>query len=404
MADDPPTAGSWPPPAAATRRAGTEAVPGLRPDLDAVLGHAAPDRLALLTAAYLLVPALLFLGGWARPAAVPAVLAGIAALPWLAWREGWGAGWPVARRRTLTCLALGLAWAGATGAHHLLYSTADWQIRDAVLHDLSVGPWPVAYRDGGDGTEWLLRAPLGFFLPAGLVGQVAGLGAARAALTAWAGMGFALVLLLLAAVARDIAGTGWARGRDGFAVLAGVFVAFGGLDLIPNLWLDGNYGSGPFASWGRGGEWWARFFQYPGHVTATLWAPNHALPAWLVALLVLRHGGRAGFLRGAAPILLGAAFWSPVSAAGAAVLVGVAALRGGWRGVRLAVTAPANLLALAAAAPIVLYLVAGSAAVPHGFLPAMRPPAEAFGRWALFLAVEVLPGGWRRRSSCAGGC
>ena len=70
---------------------------------------------------------------------------------------------------------------------------------------------------------------------------------------------------------------------------------FHGLDILPNLWLDWQAGTGALASWGRGGEWWARLFQYSGHVTGLLWAPTHALPAWLVALLLLRHWRTPGF-------------------------------------------------------------------------------------------------------------
>ncbi|WP_376096806.1 hypothetical protein ACE7GA_05545 [Roseomonas sp. CCTCC AB2023176] len=359
-----------------------------RLDLDHVLGHAAPDRLTILVGAVLLLPAVLFLFGWARVWAMPAGAAGVAAL---ALMPGWHAAWPLPARRTALCLSLGLVWAGATGAHHLLYSTADWQIRDAVLHDLSTGPWPVGYRQAGDGTEWLLRAPLGFFLPAGLVGQVAGLPVARAALTAWAGLGFALVLMLLAVLARDVAPGRPQRGQGAFAVFAGVFVLFGGMDLLPNLYLDARFGPGLFGAWGRGGEWWDRFFQYTGHVTATLWAPNHALPAWLLALLVLRHGARAAFLRGVAVPVAGAVFWSPIATAGAAVLIVLAALRQGWRGIGGALAAPANWLAVVVAVPVVLYLVAGSAEVPHGVLPIVHPPLESLGRWLLLVLVEVLP-------------
>ncbi|WP_140883459.1 hypothetical protein [Muricoccus nepalensis] len=358
--------------------------PGARPDLDARLGGAAPDRLSLAATAYMLLPALVFLGGWgAAWVAVAGVAAGALALARL---PGWRGGWPLPAGRSLALLALGLAWAGTSGAHHLVYSPSDWQIRDAVLHDLSTGSWPVLHRHLEDGTAWLLRAPLGYYMPAGLVGRLAGLRAAEAALWAWTGLGLGLVLALLADLARAAA-----PGRRGaFAVMAGLFAVFGGLDILPNMWLDGTAGAGVLGSWGRGGEWWPRLFQYSGHVTAVLWVPNHALPAWLPALLLLRHGRDPAFLRGVAVLLAGAAFWSPVSAAGAALLAGVAALRQGWAALRGSLLAAPNLLAVALALPVCLYLVAGSAAVPHGFLLALHPPGKALATWAFFLVVEVL--------------
>jgi hypothetical protein len=192
--------------------------------------------------------------------------------------------------------------------------------------------------------------------------------------------------MLLASLARSLSPR---RAWRGFAVLAGLFAVFHGLDILPNIYLDWSAGAGWLKSWGRGGEWWPRLFQYPGHVTAVLWAPNHALPAWLGALLMLRHGRSAGFARGLALPFAGGAFFSPIGAAGAAVLAAAAALRAGtWRAAALS---PANWLAAAFALPLCLYLTAGAEAVPHGFLWAMHPPARAFEKWALLLLVEVLP-------------
>ncbi|MBP0446604.1 hypothetical protein J8J14_17655 [Roseomonas sp. SSH11] len=358
--------------------------PATRTDLDQVFGHMAPDRLTVLLLSYLLLPGLLFLAGWTAPwVALPTALAGLAAL---VLAPGWRGAWPLTARMTLLCLALGLLWAGATGAHHLVYATADWQVRDAVLRDLGAGPWPVGYLDP-DGTQWLLRAPLGFYLPAGLVGRFAGFHASQAALWLWTGLGFGILLMMLALLARRLAPD---RRHRAFAVLVLVFVLFHGLDLLPNIWLDWDFGMGPLASWGRGGEWWARLFQYSGHVTGILWAPNHAMPAWLLAVLLLRHGARAEFPGQLALPLAAGAFWSPVASAGAALLIVPLLLaRHGPGLIRRGIT-PANLLAAVFAVPVCLYLVAGSAEVPHGLLWVVHPHWSTPLLWALFLLLEVL--------------
>ncbi|MFH5924242.1 hypothetical protein ACHEVM_03835 [Roseomonas sp. SXEYE002] len=299
---------------------------------------------------------------------------------------GWRRLWPLPPGMTLLCLALGLLWAGATGSHHLVYSTADWQIRDAVLRDLALGPWPVGYLNSDTGDHWLLRAPLGFYMPAGLVGNLAGVPAARVALWLWTGLGFGLVLMLIALLAREVSP---ARPGFGFALMVGFFIFFHGLDLLPNIWLDWNFGTGPLASWGRGGEWWPRLFQYTGHVTAILWAPNHAIPAWLVALLLLRHWQSPDFAKHLALPLAAGAFWSPLASAGAALLAVAVLLRQGMSMVRQALSLP-NLLACLYAVPICVYLVAGAEEVPHGFLTALNPLGKALWVWALFLLLEVL--------------
>ncbi|TCZ58604.1 hypothetical protein [Roseicella aquatilis] len=356
-----------------------------RLDLDAALGHAAPDRLTILVLAYLLAPVLLFLGGWTAAWAgallVPTALAALAAAP------GWRGPWPLRPRAGLACLGFGLLWAvGATGTHHLLHAAADWQIRDAVLLDLAAGRGPVAYKV--DGQAWLLRAPLGYYMPAALVGRLLGPAAAEAALWAWTGLGLALALALLACLARRIAPR--RRPWIAVAVTAGLFTVFGGLDILPNVWLDWRAGAGPLASWGRGGDWWARLFQYSGHVTLLLWAPNHAMPAWLGALLLLRHGFHPRFARAAALPLVAGAFWSPLAAFGAAVLTLPAVLRGGLRPALRAALAPANLLSLLVALPVCLYLTAGSDRIPHGPLFWKEALAWALQQWLLLLAVEVL--------------
>lgn len=302
------------------------------------------------------------------PIAVGATAAGLLGF---ALTPGWRGGWPLARRSTLACAIGGLAWAVlASGTHHLLHAAVDWQIRDAVLHDLARGEWPVAYMIGD--LAWLLRAPLGYYLPAAMAGPEL----AMAALYLWTALGLAIVLALLVALAPR---------RPWLAAL--VFIGFGGLDLLPNLWLDGTQGAGIASHWGRGGEWWARHFQYSGHATLVLWAPNHALPAWIPALLLLRHGGDARFLGSVGLALVAAASWGPLSAAGAAVLVAVAILGRGWAGVLAALKGPANWLSLILAAPVGLFLTAGAASIPHGFFFATQGWG-AVPVTLLFLLVE----------------
>jgi hypothetical protein len=349
--------------------------PRSRLDLDEALGAETPDRLTLACTAYLLLPGLMFLGGWAQWWAM--VLAGGAAAAGLALSPGWQGAWPVRGRALWLCAAAGLLWAAFTGAHHWIYATADWQIRDAVLRDLASYPWPVAYDEE---VVWLLRAPLGYFLPAGWVGRHAGFAASQVALWLWTGLGLTLLLLLLARLARAL--------EVKLLPLAALFLVFGGLDILPNLVLDTLYGTGTLASWGRGGEWWARAFQYPGHVTSLLWAPNHTMPAWLGALLLLRHGRTRGFAAGMGLTFAAGAFWGPVSTAGAALLAAYGVLRAGQ--LRAALLSPVNWLAVVFAVPLCLYLIAGAAEVPHGWIFRIRPPIEAGWRWALFLAIEVL--------------
>lgn len=311
------------------------------------------------------------------PFAIGATAAGALGL---ALSPGWRGGWGLPGRVTLNCLAGGLAWAVlSSGTHHLLYAAVDWQIRDVVLFDLARGGWPVAYAIGD--LAWLLRAPLGYYLPAAMLGPAL----AEAGLFLWTAFGLALVLMLLASLARAAApGRRWA-----VPVMVLVFVVFGGLDLLPNLWLDATEGEGIATYWGRGGEWWARLFQYSGHVTLLLWAPNHALPAWIPVLLLLRHGRRPAFLGAIGLPLAAAAVWGPLSAFGVAPLVLAVALAQGRAGLVALLRGAANWLSLAVALPIALFLTAGASSIPHGLLVSGHGWG-VLSTVALFLAVEVL--------------
>lgn len=82
-------------------------------------------------------------------------------------------------------------------------------------------------------------------------------------------------------------------------------------------------------------EWWAWPYQYSSNTTLLLWAPNHALPAWLAAGLFLRHwqnpdfGRLVPFLAGLLPL------WSPFALVGLAPFLGLTLVfsfgRASWR-------------------------------------------------------------------------
>jgi hypothetical protein len=175
-------------------------------------------------------------------------------------------------------VVIGCAWTVFGGTDHLVFANADWHVRDAVLHDLVTSHWPVGY---GllDGMESVLRAPVAYYLPAALIGKLAGLSAAHMALSVWTAVGATLFLLQVLSLTRS---------RLGVAVLvAAVVVLFSGLDIIGNLLDDGPR----FRSdWNVTThlEWWAGTYQYSSMTTQLFWVPNHALPGWLMIGLLYR--------------------------------------------------------------------------------------------------------------------
>jgi hypothetical protein len=202
--------------------------------------------------------------------------------------------------------AAGICWTIFGGTGHFLFANPDWHIRDAVLHDLVSSPWPVGY-GVLDGHETLLRAPIAYYLPAAIIGKLAGLRVAHLAMALWTAIGatiFLLQVLSLTPSRAAIAG-----------IVVAVVVFFSGFDIIGCLL---NYGGRFRANWNIAMhlEWWAGDYQYSSMTTQLFWVPNHALGGWLTIGLLLRDG-RGTALELMLPIIVVAAtLWSPLTALG----------------------------------------------------------------------------------------
>lgn len=364
-----------------------------------------PDRLNVLdrmVVFYLALPVGIFLIGWLELwaggplllcmlyALKPVILPQDAREP----RRPGLAGWQVA-----IAIAAGCVWTLCGGIGHWAFANADWHIRDAVLHDLVQGAWPVGYGEEG-GYPTLLRAPLAYYLPAALLGKAAGLAAAHVALAAWTATGATLFLLqVLSRVPRHI----------GAALLSvAVIVSFSGLDVVGTVLRI----PGSDMHWDvtKHLEWWADRYQYSSMTTQLFWVPNHALGAWLgIGLLARRHRG-AWEVDSLLPMLVVVvALWSPLAAIGLAPFVMWRVWEGSTRGrpspsFHPRVWAPALAVGLALAA----YLTLDAGRIPKGWTiggqgTAPAAVAEDLWRQAEFFLLEAGLIGfailWIRRSA-----
>jgi hypothetical protein len=257
--------------------------------------------------AFLALPLGIFLIGWLELwVALPLLVALVYALrPLSAASHEWRlqrclAGWQVA-----LAIAVGCAWTSFGGTGHWVFANADWHIRDAVLHDLVTGAWPVGY-GAKDGVPTLLRAPLAYYLPAALVGKAAGLAAAHVALTIWTALGATIFLMqVLSLMPVKVA-----------AALASMalIVSFSGLDVVGTVLRV----PAAIAHWDvtQHLEWWAARYQYSSMTTQLFWVPNHALGAWLGIGLLCRQRG-ADAVDALLPMtVVAVALWSPLAALG----------------------------------------------------------------------------------------
>lgn len=324
-------------------------------DTDGREGLAALDRLAI---GYLMLPLFIFLIGWFEwwAAAIFVACSAYALRPLFT-------NWDLPTRARLTtqqiaiAVGIGCVWTVFGGADHLFYANGDWHARDAVFHDLVVSHWPVGY-GVHDWQETLLRAPVGFYLPAALVGKITTLPLAHHALLAWTAVGSVLFLLQVISLVDP---------KMSAALLAAVVVVFfSGADIVGNLLNDGPRFR-KYWDITTHLEWWAGSYQYSSMTTQLFWVPNHAFGGWLIIGLLYRCT-LASDLELMLPILLvAAALWSPLTALGLIPFVLWRAvqdifLRRSLRLLHVKIWAPALLVGLAVSA----YLTLATGSVPKG--------------------------------------
>ena len=261
---------------------------------------------------------------------------------------------------SLTLLVLG-------GEGRFFYANADWQIRDAILNDMSSLPWPFAY--ALDGKAVILRAPLGMYLLPSLAGNS---GFNEFAMLA----SNALRLSILLALGWQLFGN-----RTSRIIALVVFLAFSGWDFI-GTWFYSLKGIP--VSWDHL-ETWNFGFQYSSHITQAFWVPQHALAGWTAALMFLlwRKGlAPIGWFAATIPLV---AIWSPLAVMGAVpfvLLAGITVLIRrdfNWRDVGL------GLVAVGVALPALLYMQMDAAKLGSEIRQA------PFAIYLFVFALEVAP-------------
>jgi len=272
----------------------------------------------------------------------------------------------------LAIVALSLAWTALAGIGHFFYANLDWVVRDAVLHDLTSMPWPPKYL-AGEATTLILRAPVAYYLPAAGLGHLLGPGAANFALYLWTALGWGLVLVSACSLFN-------AR-RERIACLL-VLALFGGMDLLGFIWSARH-----LPEMGEHVEWWMPYIQYSSNSTLLFWVPNHAIPAWLGVILILRHWQRPELAR-ITPLLAAAIpLWSPLAAIG---LFPFFLFALAWRrDAKLLFSRRSCLPFIPIALVAALYLGLDAMSVPHGWMMETAPNVAAFAyRYVLFCLLE----------------
>ena len=264
----------------------------------------------------------------------------------------------------LLCFLVALALMILGGEGRFLYANIDWQVRFAVLRDLTASPWPFVYTDRG--TPDLLRAPIAMFLIPALAGKAGGPAVADMAMLLQNSALLALILALGSLL--------FETRRTRLTALA-VVIMFSGLDALGRLLFRGGL-SDHIENWA--------FLQFSSYINLAFWVPNHALSGWIGALFTLLWRRNLIPLGSFLALLPLTALWSPLGLIGAMPFAALAAARAlAARQIRwpdIALPAAATLLSL----PGLLYLAAAPDAV------GTRITAQVPFQWAMFELLEVL--------------
>jgi hypothetical protein len=334
---------------------------------------------------YLLVPNVIFALGWLKPLwAFPIVIVaalclldvgrrGVTDTPALSWRT-----WAFV-------LAFAVFWAYAAGFGGLNAQMEDYLKHNLIFFDLITKGWPVLYHSGGP-HDTMLCYYVAYYLPIGLLGKLFGLQYAAAFSLAWGLLGLALAFAWVCRL-----------GRPYGPIVLALFTLVDNFCWLPNLDRSRSLhrlailvglGSShdvlraPFV-WDLGSPPIRMTF----HSTPLLimWAPQHALGAWLATACVAgsmleQRPARHVVLVNAAVLL-----WSPFVAVGLLPFTVAACLRDPRHGLSWP-----NLLGGAAlGAPSALYFLAHDPQQFAGVLFSHFSGPADWAKYSLFLVLAV---------------
>ncbi|MBI5901339.1 MAG: hypothetical protein HZB40_19225 [Rhodocyclales bacterium] len=245
------------------------------------------DALSVAALAYLALPVIIFLTSWLRPWYAVLVL-GLAAAATHSALTRVTVRWQgeIPAKHFIVILVVGLAWAAMGGGSHFVYANPDWLVRDSIIGDLTFSEWPPSY-GFRDGSHYLLRSAIGFFLPIAAVAKQVGPQWLGVLVFAWTALGTILFLVLL-----PLPNGSFPR----LLLALAVIICFSGMDVLGTLLLHGQLPIFPLRI-----EWWGEFafrtaFSYSSLTGQLLWAPNHALPIWIATALFYRHWKQPDFI------------------------------------------------------------------------------------------------------------
>lgn len=328
-----------------------------------------------LTAAYLLVPNLIFLLWWVRPAIGLPVAAGLvtAYVFFVRQARDWQPQNPVTGKNLVLVLVAALVFTVMTGIGGFLPQTLDYIKHNLLYHDLVHEHWPVSYATEQDGAKYLCYG-LGYYLVPALAGR-------------WLGDGWMPVLTFLWGLGGVTLAFYWfaTLGKNARIALC-FFFAFSvtGVLLYPLKQL-GIPGYLPAHDLRDLLSVTGLYHSYHDNFSKIYYQPQHGLTAWLGTALLfewlwLRKDARPGMFLWSLCV-----FWSPLTSLGL-LLIPLAAIK--KTGVGHYFT-PINFASGLLLAVLAIYFQGHVPLTQKGFIFQMAPPGECLILYLSFLLLEL---------------
>jgi hypothetical protein len=242
----------------------------------------------ILTYAYLVLPVILFALGWLTlPLAIILTLmlvySSLKAIKDFA-RPSVNDFSPVKflSLKILLALAIALAiiyWVYLSGIGGFTYQNEDFDLRNAMLRDLTDFNWPVEYVYPAQPDIYEMAGHQGalvyyfiYWLPAALFGKMFGWAGANFFLFVWTILGVMLCFYWFSRNFKRIS-----------ALLLLLLIFWSGLDAAG--WVK----QGSPLTPGTHLEWWAGMFQYSSNTTGLFWVFNQAVVPWIIVMLLVNQ-------------------------------------------------------------------------------------------------------------------
>ena len=214
-------------------------------------------------------------------------------------------------------LLLGLVWSSGSG--HFTFARSDYEKHDAILKELVLNDWPIpfAHPDGMHGTVAYLHYYFGAYIVPAIIGKLTDFTTAVQSVYFWNSLGMLLVLAWLVS----------SMGKLPWWLLP-AFIFFGGYDSwIRLFWGQGDNLSLLFSNplefvlaltKPLSNRLWEFDLRYPSNTAHLFWAPQHAIPAWILGGYIFNAINRAEVRPYDLLIFSLSSFWSPFAMLGLA--------------------------------------------------------------------------------------